>query len=185
MKTHLAGQTRVGTFKDVLHLPELSEMLISTTKMSDMGVNTIFTSQHADLVEAHPRNLLACAIRDHNLYRLRVTIHKPEGAHIARNHPTSKATLELWHHRLSHISEDTIQKMVKTEAAVGMTVVGDGSRDCSACQKGKQTRNIILHSTEERATEVLGRVFSDLCGPMETPTIEGYQYFVTFTDDYS
>ena len=34
-------------------------------------------------------------------------------------------------------------------------------------------------------SEVLGRVFSDLCGPMETPTLEGYWYFITFTDDFS
>jgi len=38
---------------------------------------------------------------------------------------------------------------------------------------------------EERSSEVLGRVFSDLCRPMETPTLEGYQYFITFTDDFS
>ena len=38
---------------------------------------------------------------------------------------------------------------------------------------------------EERATEVLERVFSDLCGLMETPTLEGYQYFITFTDNFS
>src|SRR5260221_3607223 len=39
--------------------------------------------------------------------------------------------------------------------------------------------------TEERLSEVLGRVPSDLCGPMESPTLEGYRYFITFTDDFS
>src|SRR5258708_1060261 len=66
VKTHLAGQTRVGTFKDVLHLPELSEMLISTTNMSNMGINTLFTSQNADLVKACTGNLLACCRWDKN-----------------------------------------------------------------------------------------------------------------------
>ncbi len=34
-------------------------------------------------------------------------------------------------------------------------------------------------------TEVLGRVFSDMCSPMETSTVEGFHYFITLTDDYS
>ena len=44
---------------------------------------------------------------------------------------------------------------------------------------------MIPRVTEERLSEVLGRVFSDLCGLMESPTLEGYQYFITFTDDFS
>ncbi len=75
--------------------------------------------------------------------------------------------------------------MVKKGAVTGMEVKGEGSRSCSACQKGKQTHNVIPCVTEERSSKVLGRVFSDLCGPMETPTLEGYQYFITFTDDFS
>ena len=38
---------------------------------------------------------------------------------------------------------------------------------------------------EKRLSEVLGRVFSDLCRLMETPTLEGYWYFITFTDNFS
>src|SRR5258708_10427605 len=97
----------------------------------------------------------------------------------------SDTPLALWHHCLGHISEDTIQMMVKKGVVTGMEVKGEGSGNCSACQKGKQTHNVIPCVTEERSSKVLGRVFSDLCGPMETPTLEGYQYFITFTDDFS
>ncbi len=66
-----------------------------------------------------------------------------------------------------------------------MTVDGNGTGDCSTCQKGKQTRSPIPHITHDQSPHVLGQVFSNLCGPMETPSIEGYWYFVTFTDDHS
>src|SRR5258708_25172540 len=46
-------------------------------------------------------------------------------------------------------------------------------------------RKVMLHSTQEWATEILGQVFSDVCGLMETSTVEGFCYFITFTDDYS
>ncbi len=74
--------------------------------------------------------------------------------------------------------------MVKSDKVDGMEISGDGVRNCSACQKGKQTWKVIPHSTQEQVTEV-GWVFSDICGPMETSTVEGFHYFITFTDDYS
>ncbi len=110
---------------------------------------------------------------------------KPEQAHIAQGQAVSKASLKLWHQRLGHISEDTIQRMANSGIAKGMKVDGHGMGDCSACHKGKQTRNPIPHTTQDWSSEILERVFSDLCGPMETLSIKGYRYFITFTDDYS
>ena len=37
----------------------------------------------------------------------------------------------------------------------------------------------------ERASDLLGLVHSDVCGPMSTTTRGGYEYFITFTDDLS
>ena len=36
-----------------------------------------------------------------------------------------------------------------------------------------------------RAKEVLDLVHTDLCGPMSTSAREGYEYFITFIDNYS
>ncbi|KAL4284208.1 hypothetical protein GQ457_16G017900 [Hibiscus cannabinus] len=37
----------------------------------------------------------------------------------------------------------------------------------------------------EPASDLLGLIHSDVCGPMNTQARGGYQYFVTFTDDFS
>src|SRR5260221_4081802 len=75
--------------------------------------------------------------------------------------------------------------MAKSDKVDGMEISGDGVCNCSACQKGKQMQKVIPHSTQEQVTEVLGQVFSDMCSPMETSTVEGFHYFITFTNDYS
>ena len=36
-----------------------------------------------------------------------------------------------------------------------------------------------------RAKEVLDLVHTKLCGPMSTSTRDGYEYFISFIDDYS
>ena len=37
----------------------------------------------------------------------------------------------------------------------------------------------------ERATDLLGIIHTDVCGPMNVSTRNGYRYFVTFTEDLS
>ena len=37
----------------------------------------------------------------------------------------------------------------------------------------------------KRASDLLGLIHIDVCGPMSTCTRNGYCYFITFTDDYS
>ena len=36
-----------------------------------------------------------------------------------------------------------------------------------------------------RAQDLLELIHSDLCGPMSIQARGGYEYFITFTDDYS
>jgi hypothetical protein len=40
-------------------------------------------------------------------------------------------------------------------------------------------------SQSERASDLLGLAHTDVCGPMSFVVIGGFQYFVTFTDDFS
>ena len=37
----------------------------------------------------------------------------------------------------------------------------------------------------ERASDLLGLVHTDVCGPMSTTARGGFKYFITFTDDFS
>ena len=37
----------------------------------------------------------------------------------------------------------------------------------------------------ERTSDLLALIHTDVCGPMSTCTINGYYYFITFTDDFS
>ncbi|KAK8619691.1 hypothetical protein V6N13_135973 [Hibiscus sabdariffa] len=88
----------------------------------------------------------------------------------------------LWHCRLGHISERRISKLHK-----------DGLLDpfvfeqldvCESCLLGEMTK-APFSGKGERASDLLGLIHSDVCGPMNTQARGGYQYFITFTDDFS
>ena len=88
----------------------------------------------------------------------------------------------LWHCRLGHISEKRISKLHK-----------DGLLDpfvfeqldvCESCLMGKMTK-VPFNRKGERASDLLGLIHSDVCGPINTQAKGGFQYFITFTDDFS
>ncbi|GJT04422.1 retrotransposon protein, putative, ty1-copia subclass [Tanacetum coccineum] len=87
-----------------------------------------------------------------------------------------------WHCRLAHISKKRIEKL-QQEGLLRST--DDESFDqCVSCLSGKMTRKSFLHCPE-RATDLLGIIHIDVCGPLRHVSRQGASYFITFTDDYS
>jgi len=55
---------------------------------------------------------------------------------------------------------------------------------CESCLLGKMTKASFI-GFPERASDLLELVHTDVCGPMSTTARGGFQYFITFTDDFS
>jgi len=60
----------------------------------------------------------------------------------------------------------------------------DTSKVCPVCALGRQHKEAQTKE-REKPTELLSVVHSDLCGPMQTTSINGERYFITFTDEMS
>ncbi|GJV50511.1 zinc finger, CCHC-type containing protein [Tanacetum coccineum] len=88
----------------------------------------------------------------------------------------------LWHYRLAHISRKRIEKL-QQEGLLKLT--DDESFDqCVSYLSGKMTRKSFPRRPE-RATDLLGIIHTDVCGPLRHVSRQGASYFITFTDDYS
>jgi transposase InsO family protein len=55
---------------------------------------------------------------------------------------------------------------------------------CETCLLGKMTTTYFT-SQSERTSDLLGLVHTDVCGPMSSMARCGFQYFITFTNDFS
>ena len=88
----------------------------------------------------------------------------------------------LWHLRLGHNNLDRINRLVKDgplrELNVGTLPI------CESCLEGKMTKR-PFSTKGERSKEPLQLVHSEVCGPLSVQARGGYEYFVTFIDDYS
>ena len=54
---------------------------------------------------------------------------------------------------------------------------------CRGCSLGKYT-NIVFSSGDSRSEGVLELIHSDLCGPMSSASLTGFEYYITFIDDF-
>jgi hypothetical protein len=54
---------------------------------------------------------------------------------------------------------------------------------CIDCIKGKYVKKIKKYA--KRSTRILEIVHTDICGTFPVKSVDGYNSFITFTDDYS
>ena len=88
----------------------------------------------------------------------------------------------LWHLRLGHINPNMIQRLIKDGLLEPLDL--ESLPICESCLEGKMTKR-PFNAKGYRANDVLELIHTDACGPMNFQARGGYEYFITFTDDYS
>ena len=56
---------------------------------------------------------------------------------------------------------------------------------CENCIFSKQPRSSFSNFTHSRSQNLLDVVYSDCCGPFDTPSLGNNKYFVSFVDEFS
>ena len=83
--------------------------------------------------------------------------------------------------RLGHINPNRIHGLVKS--GILNSLEFEPIPMCESSLEGKMTKR-PFKAKGYRATKPLKLVHTDVCGPMRVQARGGYEYFVTFTDDY-
>jgi hypothetical protein len=88
----------------------------------------------------------------------------------------------IWHCRIGHINEKHIKRLHNDSLLNSFDF--ESLDVCESCLLGKMTKApFTAHS--ERANDLLGLTHTDVWGPMSLIARGGFQYFITFTDDFS
>ncbi len=103
-----------------------------------------------------------------------------EHDHLAKKRKVSNETY-LWHLRLGHINPNRIHGLVKSGILTSLDF--EPIPVCESCLEGKMTKR-PFKAKGYRATKLLELVHTDVCGPINVQARGGYEYFVTFIDDY-
>ena len=161
----------------VLYVPKLAKNLLSVPAMISMCAEVKFRNEEC-IVSKEGKDYVIGKLVNGTLY----TVNTVESARSATDQ-----TAELWHQRLGHLNNNSVDQLAKKEMATGMncTTSLHAENKCERCVLGKSHRNPFPKQSNSRATRPYEIIHSDVCGPMQIESKGGSKYMVTFTDDYS
>ncbi|KXJ72145.1 hypothetical protein RP20_CCG018741 [Aedes albopictus] len=159
-------------------IPELSANLLSVNQIVQRGHTVTFTTDGVT-VKNPEGHIIATGSRTNGLFKLDQL-------------PPTKAlacapvvTADLWHRRMGHINLNSVQRLRGgLVSGLEFSDVAKKDENCRICALGKLSR-LPFSNVGSRATELLELVHSDICGPMETDSLGGSRYYLTFIDDKS
>lgn len=180
MQLDVHGEAVSVKLTNVLHVPGIANNLLSVSKLALEGHTVEFGVEEC-LVRHNSGKVLARAVRDKNLYKL--VVHKQ--VICANAALTGKASAQLWHERLGHLSKHGMDKLKPLVEGLDGLQSPCQLELCKGCVQGKQHRKAFPKCSASHAKQVLELVHTDICGPMRTATLGGSKYFMTFIDDKS
>lgn len=164
-----------GTWCNVLYVPVLQISLFSTTTREDDGFG--FTHSRRVMTITKDGKPMIGGRREGTSYRPYIRVIESEGSCMAVQ------TMDVWHQRLGHVSDDVVKAMDRNGCVDGLHVSGDKRKPCDACHFGKQTAS---HHPSCPVRECLPgeRLHSDVCHATVT-SLGGATKFVTLKDEAS
>ena len=169
-------------FSRVLHVPALRNNLLSCLFLTKHKGFTIYINSKAmhfnrdntTLFYAPISNSISAQLDGH-------VVPEFESANLVSTLPLD---LSLWHRRCAHHGYADIAKMEREEMVTGIRIESKQKPDpiCEPCLAGKMHSN-PFPSSPSRSTTPLELIHTDLHGPLNVSTREGYRYWITFIDD--
>jgi len=174
------GSVRV--LRNVRYVPKLKKNLISLGALESNGL--VVTMRDGMLRATSGALVMLKGIRKNNLYYYQgsTVVGAAVAATAVSSSRKDEEATKLWHMRLGHAGEKSLQLLAKQGLLKGVKACK--LKLCEHCVLGKQKRvkfGTAIHNTEG----ILDYVHSDVWGPSKTPSLGGQRYFVTFIDDFS
>ena len=163
-----SGQPRTVTLNDALFIPSYSKDILSVQAATARGAKVSFTKESAYL-EAQDGTVFPISKRG-RLYYLCAAIN------------VKARPAEIWHQALGHLNEEDLRKL--PAVSENMCITGKRDMQCETCIQGKMTKT-FNRTPDEKAKKPLMKVHSDLAGPINTKSKNGYRYVMNFVDDFS
>jgi len=175
------GREKEGHLANVLYVPELATNLISVKQIVGRGMQVSFAEDRCSIISSDGE-VLGRAQLDGKLYKLQTVPSRQDfTAMTAFKSPALEA--QLWHERFGHLGMQSLQQLASEGMVTGLPKNLSNLGDvCTGCMMGKQHRD-AFPSEGKKSSEPLALIHSDLCGPMNTPSLGKAKYFLTFIDD--
>ncbi|HEV7738391.1 MAG TPA: DDE-type integrase/transposase/recombinase, partial [Chlamydiales bacterium] len=171
--TKVDGQERKIILQQVLYCPTLEGRFLSLTSLTEKDITLTFQRTKAALILKG--QVTAYAHQHNRQWWVPLSMATP-----SINSMSSTLPIEVLHQRLGHLSWSALKYLGQDLDRTTKRKLST----CEGCLLGKSTRR-SYPSSSHRSTEPFQLVHMDLCGPMQTRSLEGHDYFMIMVDDYT
>ena len=169
--------------RDVLHIPDAPNCLLSISRLDDSGGHVDFRKGGCRLFDAK-NQVIGEERKVNRLDQLYARAELP-GRERANLAAPRAPTWDQWHRRFGHISISGLERLKREELVDGLTVdeTSIASPTCESCIQAKQAHRPFPKEAEHRSEIAGERIVGDVWGPARVQSIGGWTYYVSFLDD--
>jgi hypothetical protein len=182
---------------NVLYIPSLSRNLISVSCLDDDGFDCQFDNRQCLIL--FDNKVVGLAFRQDKLYMLSMhenvnvvcndenVVCKEKGSSSTnvsskRKRCDDATSAKLCHYHLGHILRGRIERLIKDDILTPLDF--SNSDYCIDCIKDKYAKQ-VKKDEANRSAGVLEIIHTDICGPFPVKSVDGFDSFITFTDNFS
>eukprot|EP00253_Pinus_taeda_P020973 PITA_20973 len=180
------------TIADVCYVPGMKCNLLSIGQLVQQGYNVFFVNYVCTIMDRAPNKRCIAEVKmtRNRMFPLRIKAVLKDGVEIAAVTQEAFQSVPkdenwLWHLRFGHLNFGGLNLLSRKGMVRGLTLIEKPDSLYEGCILRKQHRESFPSGKSIRAKTTLDIVHSDLCGPMQTPSLAGSQYFLTFIDDFT
>lgn len=162
--------------RDVFLVPALAKNLLSVPQMIENGYQVTFKERCCIIHDGAGRKVAEVEMVNKS-FPIKWS-SSTETAMVAKNE-----VAELWHQRLGHTGYSNLKILQSMNMVLDLPKFVVEKEGCESCILSKHSRDSFPKESETRATKKLELIHSDVCGPMQSLSIIGSRYFLTFIDD--
>ncbi|CAN0856784.1 Retrovirus-related Pol polyprotein from transposon TNT 1-94 [Linum grandiflorum] len=172
-------QTTGGTMtiRDVLLVPDLKFNLLSVGQLIEHGFSLTFDKKLCEIYFPEGEQMLQVPMKN-----------KSFSLGTANGHVGLQAQVDeskLWHRRFGHYNMESLNYLQKKNLIKDLPTLQKFQEVCEPCQLGKQHRDSFPSQSSWRAKKKLELIHTDVCGPMQDPSLNNNKYFILFIDDFT
>ena len=102
------------------------------------------------------------------------------------NTAVTQSNQVLWHRPYGHAGVRTLESIAANQMVDGFDYQKSSDEKlCEPCIECKHHRGAFPSTGGKRGTESLGLLHNEVCGKLDTKSLRGCEYFLTFIDDKS
>ncbi|KAG8488945.1 hypothetical protein CXB51_017000 [Gossypium anomalum] len=175
-KAVICTQSGNKTISEVLYVPDIDQNLLSVGQLLEKGYSIIFERKTYMINDSFGQELVTVAMYDRSFI---LNVNQLQ----AKAHTALADESCLWHKRMGHVNYKSLSLLHKMSLVEDMSRIELKNDVCEVCQLDKQTKLPFPVNKAWRAQQRLQLVYTDICGPMKTTSLNGSRYFALFIDD--